>query len=51
MKQNVVTNILYASADTAIAVLLYIVFPIIPLYVFITLLALVMASSASGSMA
>lgn len=46
MKQNVITNTLYTLADTLTAILLYAVFPIIPLYVFITLLTLIMASTA-----
>ncbi|WP_148678298.1 hypothetical protein [Vulcanisaeta distributa] len=46
MKQNVTTNILFTLTDTATATLLYIVFPIIPFYVFITLLALIITSSA-----
>lgn len=46
MKQNVIMSVISTITDAIIAVLLYMVFPIIPLYIFIMLLALVIASSA-----
>ena len=44
VKQNVITNTLYTLVDAVTAILLYVIFPIVPLYVFITLLALIIAS-------
>jgi len=45
VKQNVMRNMFYALMDTVAAILLYFVFPIIPIYVFILLLIMVLTAS------
>ncbi|MGC8543005.1 MAG: hypothetical protein ACP5NQ_03600, partial [Vulcanisaeta sp.] len=45
MKQNVVASAFFTIMDVTTTILLYAVFPIIPLYVFIVLLVLVLTSS------
>ncbi|MGC9178633.1 MAG: hypothetical protein ACP5GZ_00300 [Vulcanisaeta sp.] len=45
MKQNVLKNTVYSLMDISTVLVLYLVFPIMPLYVFLVLLAMVTASS------
>jgi len=45
VKQNVMRSMFYALMDTVAAILLYFVFPIIPIYVFILLLIMVLTAS------
>jgi len=45
VKQNVIANTFFTVMDVTTTILLYVVFPIVPLYVFIVLLVLVLTSS------